>query len=457
MRLLPRSAKGTWLLAAAAWPAACAAAWAAFSTVPRAAWELPEQAHVLAFSPAGDEVYTLAWDLAGGKKGDYRGPLRAWDTRTGRQIRAVLSAADRFNVEDWGNKSQLSHDGRWLALVSPDRPDGVRLVEVATGRIINLPVSGVHIVFPHNWRFSADGRWFAYPEESGIRVWDLKRNWNHAFLDPAYEPFDISPDGTQLVSFVGEDPVNATGVGVWDLVTAKHVRYLENPNFPYSNFGYFLTYSPDGKAIVKVSNSDVGPASAAVVWRWAADSGNRLSAVPPLSDVFVLPNGQVVGTLGTGLGWSQLHLSGTDVQLRPAVPINRDDIVTKTPWCPSGRVAAVWPTQWPAPGMATTLAGWASQHRLGWLFPFPKWRVNFYDATSGREIGPLSLPNGPGFKWAPDGSLIACTLALGEGVQIWDIPPRKPTGRFALAAAVLALSFAALAGRQSRRLRPKTA
>lgn len=110
MRMLPRSAKGTWLLAASMWVGLCAAVWTALPTVPRAAWELPEQAHVLAFSPAGDEVYTLAWYPAGGKKGNYRGPLRAWDTRTGQQIQAVLSAADCFDVEDWGNKSQLSHD-----------------------------------------------------------------------------------------------------------------------------------------------------------------------------------------------------------------------------------------------------------------------------------------------------------------------------------------------------------
>jgi WD40 repeat protein len=341
--------------------------------------------------------------------------------------------------------------------VSPDRPDGVKLVEVATGRIFVLPVSGVHITFPRYWRFSVDGRWFAFAHEKGtldgIIVWDLNRNQEHAFLNPAYEPFDISPDGAQLISFVGEDPVNSRGVGVWDLATAKQVRHLENPNFPYSDFGYFLTYTPDSNAIVEVSNFAAGPDPRVVVWRWAADSGNRLSAVPPLSDVFVRPHGQVVGTLGKGLGWSQLHLSGTEVQFSPALPINRDDIVTQTPWCPSGRVAAVWPTQWPAPGLATTLAGWATQHRLGWLFPFPKWRVNFYDATSGREIGPLSLPDGPGFKWAPDGSLIACTLPLGKGVEIWDIPPRKPTGWFALLAAILALPFAWLARRRVRRLR----
>jgi WD40 repeat protein len=457
MRLLPRSSCGIWLLSTAVWAGLCASAWSVLPVAPRAEWTLPEPASVVSFGPGGGEVFTLAWNRTAtdgrASEGNYCGPLRAWDTATGRQTRAVLSSADRFDVESVGQCSQLSGDGRWLALVSPELTDRrIRLVEVATGRVVQLPAGEAHYYSVRPWRFSADGRWFVYPQQrggrSGLCVWDLGRAREHAFLSPAYPPFGISPDGGQLVSHVGEHWWSSSGVGVWDVPTAKLTRHLDNPS-QYSDFGYFLAYSPEGRVIIEVSNSGGPYESRVVVWRWAADTGKFMSPAPPLNDVFVLPSGHVVGMYADPQGWCQLELSGADVRGRPILPIDRGDIVTSRPWCPNGRVAAVWP----APGTAHKVAEWAFQHHLGWLIRFPGYRIDFYDTNTGRELGTVRLQDGPSFTWAPDGSMIACHLPLGKGVQIWDIPPRKPLAWFTAVAGLLALLVGALAWWRCRRLR----
>jgi hypothetical protein len=81
MRLLPRSARGTWRLTAVVWLATCAAAW----------WMLPEQAawraavnakgtgSAVAFSPDGRWLATID-----NSKDFDAGSLRFWNTATGR-------------------------------------------------------------------------------------------------------------------------------------------------------------------------------------------------------------------------------------------------------------------------------------------------------------------------------------------------------------------------------------
>ena len=154
---------------------------------------------------------------------------------------------------------KLSGDGRWLAVLSPEAANRrVWLVEMATGRLVPIPGVEAPANPFHPWRFSADGRWFVCPQQrgdrSGLYVWDLKRDREHAFLNPAYPPFAISPDGDHLISYVGEDWVNSRGVGVWDVPGAKLTGHFDNPHSPYSDFGYPVTYSPDGRVIIQVSN-----------------------------------------------------------------------------------------------------------------------------------------------------------------------------------------------------------
>ena len=53
MRLLPRTARGTWLLTAAAWVGGCVALWYALPEVPRATLRLPIDADLVGFGPNG--------------------------------------------------------------------------------------------------------------------------------------------------------------------------------------------------------------------------------------------------------------------------------------------------------------------------------------------------------------------------------------------------------------------
>jgi hypothetical protein len=59
-------------------------------------------------------------------------------------------------------------------------------------------------------------------------------------------------------------------------------------------------------------------------------------------------------------------------------------------------------------------------------------------------------------RFSPDGTALIVFDSRGV-LRVWDFPPRKPLGWFALAAAILALPLTGLAWRRSRRLRREAA
>src|SRR5205814_1030868 len=104
MRVLPRTVRGTWALAAAAWLAGCAAVWWALPVRPRAEWKVPAEDCLMELFAENLTAVTF-----GGANGPhYTGPLRLWDSTTGR-VRELLPADDRLS------HPVFSRDGRWLA------------------------------------------------------------------------------------------------------------------------------------------------------------------------------------------------------------------------------------------------------------------------------------------------------------------------------------------------------
>src|SRR5262245_8817282 len=96
MRLLPRSPRGTWLLAGAVWAAGCAASWWALPVRPRAEWALSEEERLLGFLPNG--VLVTSHIDTGPDQGHepFCGPVRLWDSASGRCLRQFLTPEVTF-------------------------------------------------------------------------------------------------------------------------------------------------------------------------------------------------------------------------------------------------------------------------------------------------------------------------------------------------------------------------
>src|SRR5262249_18484417 len=126
MRLLPRTERGTWLLAGVVWLAACGAFWWFLPPLPR--WKLPAPNWFLGFLPDKRTGILVADDSAGG----FRGPIQVWDVPTGRFLTSYFGSDDMFRY------AYLAAGDR-LVLVSKPEPTStgqsyhVRVVDAASG------------------------------------------------------------------------------------------------------------------------------------------------------------------------------------------------------------------------------------------------------------------------------------------------------------------------------------
>src|SRR5262245_40372255 len=131
MRLLPRTARGTWLLAALAWLAVCALAWAVLPPWPRAVWAVSGETEVIGFLPGTRTLVTLTAGPRSslGARETPTGSLCFWDADSGRS-RSWFTRADPLPLVT------PSPDGRWV-LVGHGSEDASRLraYDVATGSI----------------------------------------------------------------------------------------------------------------------------------------------------------------------------------------------------------------------------------------------------------------------------------------------------------------------------------
>src|SRR5262245_27024506 len=138
MRLLPRTPRGTWLLAAVMWLAGCAILWWQLPDVPRLVVSA-EGAYVAGFTDDGRWVQghgNYSAERPDAPVGD--GPFRTWDPRTGR-LAASWQKPDGATVL-WHPWSDLF--GKYaIILFAEDGPDGGRTChyDLVTGRRETLP------------------------------------------------------------------------------------------------------------------------------------------------------------------------------------------------------------------------------------------------------------------------------------------------------------------------------
>src|SRR5262245_52521442 len=134
MRLLPRSPRGTWLLAGTVWLACVGALWSALPYRPRASWPAAEPAHVHGFIPGTSVV--LSCPLYGESPREQPGPLVARDAATGK-VRELLSAKERMMFVDPGVDGCHILIGRLVdggtRLFLHDASDGSAVAELLPG------------------------------------------------------------------------------------------------------------------------------------------------------------------------------------------------------------------------------------------------------------------------------------------------------------------------------------
>jgi WD40 repeat protein len=439
MRIMPRSARATWLLAAAAWVGGCAIGW----------WLLPPQPRAVAdisgpTNKPGD--YKLGDVAPGGRsvtlfgrpdKADGGALVRLWNTVNG-SIRTLVSDHHSLDV------FERSPDGRWIVVgTTTEELDGARrlhIVNLDTGDEDEWKGTAGAMIWFQLARFSPDSRWLAIEENpkvrkpGAVRVWNLLARRPGPLLATAAGPVAFSPDGLRIGARIwpgAESKNSVEEMGVWDTDTGRKVGHISLPfGEPISRTIVALT--PDGTGlIVKVESTDV-LARVNPLERSrdqyscinVADGRERWSVADVLKFNIIEDGRRLV---------VHRHNLATDTGAIYVLDANSGEEISRLRIGGRGSLAQAGPD-----GRTLLLytSGLSDDDHSEVL-----------EAATGRRMH--IYPHAG--VYAPDGRSLV-TVNDGGAIELWDIPPRKSLGWFALAAAILALPFAGLAWRRSRRL-----
>src|SRR5262245_41398443 len=136
MRLLPRTSRGTWLMAAVTWLAGCSAVWWVLPVRPRAAWLMPGPSQIVGCLPNSSVLVTTGLEEVRRLGG---GPLRFWNSHNGTLWREFLQPLDsigdvRFSPtgrfvsvnSDAGQTLKIFFPNENLAFEPPHRVEDLR-------------------------------------------------------------------------------------------------------------------------------------------------------------------------------------------------------------------------------------------------------------------------------------------------------------------------------------------
>jgi WD40 repeat protein len=446
MRVLPRTARGTWALAVAAWAVGCALAWWLLPARPRAVTAVPGDNRLLGVSPGGRAV------LFEGQSywiddGPVSVPVHVWDT-AGAPVRTVLPAREYFAT------GALSPNGRWLAAgVGRGDVHRVRIIDLTTGREDELACPAVAPTQYELAVFSPDSRWLAVAEQghenlSGVRLWDVPGRRPGPLLAAATAPVQFSSDGRRVGAWSHADD-GATEYTVWEVATGRELARLRRPQG--FSVGEALTSDGTGLIVGVVTGwmTPTGPLKQYVCLdiadgreRWSVRGVERLLPVAGGRRVVVHRRHPVAGTNEV------VVLNAADGGEVSRVPLGAQDWL----WCagPDGRTLLV---RSPYPLGLDAVWAWLVAHGLPGPQPAAYARLDLLDAATGRRLHALPETD---VAYAPDGQSLAVLDPSGR-LAVWDVPPRKPLAWLVIAAALLALPLAWLARRRVQRLRRTTA
>jgi hypothetical protein len=443
MRILPRTTKGTWLLAAAAWVGLCAAAWEVSPLRPRLQWRLPEPGRPIGFGSPQLLVTAGGFTdstLVHGVRYQHSGPFRLWDLTTGRQVGEFAGPSPP------SEQCSVSRTGRWLVCLGSGSQF---LLDTTDGHWLAAPDDPPH--GPSEVIFEAADRWLL------IRFgWHWKK-YLLPDLTPAGETQDfgtsaVAIDGT-VVAGINEDP---NIVHLWDAVAG---RPLPTVRFPADRTDLYLVLSHDG-ATLAVDAKQV-PGDQYELGCWDVRTGRQLFVGPVMGIPSLGPGGitlaEIVPGVGSPTGRFRLTLrdlpAGT-VRFDGDLPATVNFVDTPLLRSPDGRTLLFGAGHDPAARLRD-LANW-----IGLSLPRDPGYRSGLELISAETGAPLGFVGGvhDNSCWSPDGSCLATTDPDDHNVVlVWDIPPRKPLTWFAVAAVILALPIAWLARWRVRILRREAA
>jgi len=442
MRLLSRSRRGTWALAAAAWLVGYGIIWWDLPVRPRAEWRAGRPCNVVGLLADNRTVVTLD---------DYDASLSApraarfWrdgvaaappsvPTAASESARTAVIAPDGESVLVAVQRIHPNHTLSYeFRLVQPGDISGKVLL--STPEQIGIAVTGIAL--------SADGRTlaFAYLANGAwmADVWDCDRP-RRLLRVPAGSPMALSPDGRWFAAAGELDPASSREwtITLWDVHSGRRVASDVFPNI-------YITarFVRDGVLLA-------GGGGTVVVRDAAADRELARRAVP--DGIVVAPD--ETGVLCATYAADQSRRLGRwewesgDCRYRDVL-LSEPDELLGWPWpSPDGRVIAFDAKRVrPAPDVVHRLrldAAWV------WMVG-PGESVRLFGAADARLIG--TIPGIQQVTFGRDGRSIATvTVEDRRVIQLWDVPPRKPLAWFASAAGVWALPVAWLARRRTRKL-----
>jgi WD40 repeat protein len=452
MRILPRSARGTWLLAAV-WLGLCWLAWIVMPVQPRGVWTVPAREKLIkdAINSLLDRGVII---LTGpGQKKTLSGlsfPLHLSTTPDG-------SARTLSCPEDCYATYCVSPDGRWLVAREYLREithTRAELFDLTSGTEIGLSkMLGDDSIDFRQALFSPDGKWLALAyvakcDEHYVQIWDVAGRRPAAILPAAFDPMAFSTDGRHLATNAWAPQKAASYFAVWDVATGREMSRANNP------LGFALrSLTSDGKALILSLDENIR-----VYNKWPHEE-------------FICQNiadGRVRWSVSDVEFYRRVHKDGRLVMYRT----NRKNAVSEAVVLDieSGQVqsritlADLAVFRDIAPDGESVLIGrrvtsrfavfraWLARHGL-MGFVLEDFEEVLIDTATGRQLHSFPVNSA---KYGTDGQSLMQFGSDGEITQ-WDIPPRKPLTWFALAAAILALPVAGLAWRRSRRLRREAA
>lgn len=446
MSLLPRSRRGTWLLAGAVWLAACAGLWWALPVVPRTEMKLPEQSHFLCLGPDG-RFAVVVNPIADTVLDRQLVDLDLIEVSSGRLVRKLIDRGPRVEI------TGQSLDGRILLLWQQSFPHGRFLkADISELTVEKLSLSELEqsdCLLP---RLSPDGRFAVLPckrDDSAIRIWDVHRNQLHGMLTGVRPPIGFAGASQPLLA-AAEAGERANRVVLVDMATLSPLAKFEGPD---QSRVAAVSLSKSGQHIVAKFETETPGGRESWLMCWNIATRTAETRVTDLRRDPSIAAGSRLLVMNDESEGASLH--GVELQISSAVSLVAPKLCRSSPDC---RLFLM-----EVGSVPSALENMSK--RIGFAWPGRRFITgNLYEATTGSMVGEVPVKPAyvhPGtlmrrpmdLRWSPDGRSIAIADPESMGSwQIWDIPPRKSLTWFAAGAALLVLPIAFAAHRRRRRL-----
>jgi WD40 repeat protein len=484
MRLLPRTVRGTWVLAAAAWAAGCAAAWGLLPNAPRSTLRLPIDAELVGFGPNGDTVLVRhetsrrdspswadggSWELCLLDRASGETVATLVDRLRGAaRLRVLGISADHqtWLVDLETNPERLLYKLDLVARTATPLPS--RLIELADNWRPTLSPDGLLCAFPNPIEHPGA----IYSEAAQVELWDMTGNRSRAVLSGPYESIAFSADGRLMAAA----EFRTGRVRVLDRETLAPRATVTGPTRHFVNR---MSFSGDGKRLV----AGFGPESVDQAWWFfrgerggciglptagVADRFSELglcgAEVGTVNRLGALADGRFAAGGSLVIAFDYADAGGGLRGFDAATGEPRFTVPARTPmdWdlSPDGRTLIIIPKEF-RPGFVETFV-----RKLGVPWPFPAAgdgrSAQLFDTATGRALGALPAPGLDTYldsrdywlkadPWLPDGRTVAVPRDPGRNVwDLWDVPPRKSVTWFGVTAAGFAVPVSLAARRRAR-------